>query len=113
VPSKGEGWADFFGRPAYTMTLPLRLAQNTGAAIVWALAIRTQHGWHLDLSLWNVDLQSNDATLDGLTDQMNKALEAQIARAPEQYLWAYNRYKIPKGAGQPEPHNVALPGGLS
>jgi KDO2-lipid IV(A) lauroyltransferase len=33
---------------------------------------------------------------------MNQALESQIARAPEQYLWAYNRYKIPYGAALPQ-----------
>lgn len=98
VPSSGEGlWADFFGRPAYTMTLPIRLAQTTGAVIVWALAIRTQRGWHLDLSVWDVDLQNKGVSMEALIDQMNKALEIQIARAPEQYLWAYNRYKTPKG----------------
>src|SRR5689334_17873005 len=33
APGKGEGvWADFFGRPAYTMTLVRRLQQASGAA---------------------------------------------------------------------------------
>ena len=33
----GEGaWADFFGRPAYTMTLVKRLQRQTGAAVVVA-----------------------------------------------------------------------------
>jgi KDO2-lipid IV(A) lauroyltransferase len=25
-----------------------------------------------------------------------------VARAPEQYLWAYNRYKVPAGAPPPD-----------
>jgi len=105
VPSHGEGvWANFFGRPAYTMTLPIRLAQNTGAAIVWALAIRTQKGWHLDLSLWDCGDNFASRPIETAVDQMNRALEAQIARAPEQYLWAYNRYKVPKGVAPPGPH---------
>jgi len=30
VPSKGEGeWAEFFGRPAYTMTLAAKLAEES------------------------------------------------------------------------------------
>ena len=33
---------------------------------------------------------------------MNRGLELQIARAPEQYLWAYNRYKVPNGQALPE-----------
>ena len=33
VPQEGEGvWADFFGRPAYTMTLPAKLAATLGRA---------------------------------------------------------------------------------
>src|SRR3989344_4740241 len=35
VPPDGQGlWAPFFGRDAYTMTLAVRLAQQTGAAVV-------------------------------------------------------------------------------
>jgi KDO2-lipid IV(A) lauroyltransferase len=30
--------------------------------------------------------------------EMNAALEAMIRRMPTQYLWGYNRYKIPSAA---------------
>ena len=41
APGAGEGaWADFFGRPAYTMTLVTRLQQATGAAVVMGYAER-------------------------------------------------------------------------
>jgi len=34
VPSEGEGeWAEFFGRPAYTMTLAAKLAQRAGITV--------------------------------------------------------------------------------
>jgi len=29
--------------------------------------------------------------------QMNEALESVVRACPEQYLWSYNRYKIPLG----------------
>ncbi|MFZ9812009.1 MAG: lysophospholipid acyltransferase family protein [Burkholderiaceae bacterium] len=104
VPSEGEGQvADFFGRPAYTMTLPIRMAQATGAAIIWAAALRTNAGWSLRLAPWRVrDKQGEETFFDDLLPSislqeavglMNKEVEAQIARAPEQYLWGYNRYK--------------------
>jgi len=105
VPSGGEGvWADFFGRPAYTMTLPIRLAQATGAPIVWVLAIRTQAGWHLEFAQWRTDQEFVGAPLQQVVAAMNLGLEQQIARAPEQYLWAYNRYKVPRGHTLPESH---------
>ncbi len=35
VPQQGEGvWANFFGKPAYTMTLPAKLQQMTEAAVI-------------------------------------------------------------------------------
>ncbi|MGB8517825.1 MAG: lipid A biosynthesis acyltransferase, partial [Gallionella sp.] len=33
--------------------------------------------------------------------QINRALERVIATAPAQYLWSYNRYKIPSGVTPP------------
>jgi KDO2-lipid IV(A) lauroyltransferase len=32
---------------------------------------------------------------------LNRAVEAQVRRCPEQYLWSYNRYKVPAGAPAP------------
>jgi KDO2-lipid IV(A) lauroyltransferase len=32
---------------------------------------------------------------------LNRAVEAQVRRRPEQYLWSYNRYKVPAGAQAP------------
>jgi len=103
VPSKGEGLvSDFFGRPAYTMTLPIRLAQASGAAVAWATALRTPGGWSLTLELWKANDDGEEADvsarlaempLEEALARMNQGLEDRIARAPEQYLWAYNRYK--------------------
>ena len=102
VPGRGEGrWAPVFGHPAYTMTLPIRLAQATKAVAVWVLAIRTRQGGHLDLQLWSPPMDLVSASLDDAVVAMNAALEVQIARAPEQYLWAYNRYKTPRGTTVP------------
>jgi KDO2-lipid IV(A) lauroyltransferase len=33
---------------------------------------------------------------------MNRAIESAVRMAPEQYLWGYNRYKIPEGATAPQ-----------
>jgi KDO2-lipid IV(A) lauroyltransferase len=32
---------------------------------------------------------------------LNRAVETQVRRRPEQYLWSYNRYKTPAGAEPP------------
>jgi KDO2-lipid IV(A) lauroyltransferase len=100
VPSRGEGtWADFFGRPAYTMTLPARLAAANRARIVFALCERLPagRGYRLRLVPFDEPLTGN---IDKDTQGLNLALEALIRQCPAQYLWGYNRYKAPgSGAG--------------
>jgi KDO2-lipid IV(A) lauroyltransferase len=98
VPANGDGvWAPFFGRPAYTMVLPIRLAQTTKAPIFWVRAIRTTTGWTVEFESWAPDPGIEVGTIEQAVLAMNRALEAQILQAPEQYLWPYNRYKTPRG----------------
>ena len=101
VPSKGEGvWVNFFGRPAYTMTLPLRLAHQFDAVKIVARGCRiSSRGWEIDARLWDEPLTGNMKD-DAVT--MNQHLERVIRLLPEQYLWAYNRYKCPAGVNPPE-----------
>jgi KDO2-lipid IV(A) lauroyltransferase len=33
---------------------------------------------------------------------LNRAVEAVVRRCPAQYLWGYNRYKVPAGAAPPK-----------
>src|SRR5256885_10268751 len=43
VPSGGDGvWAPFFGRPAYTMTLPGKLASAAGAQVLFIFGERVR-----------------------------------------------------------------------
>jgi Kdo2-lipid IVA lauroyltransferase/acyltransferase len=96
VPGAGEGtWADFFGRPAYTMTLVTRLQQATGAAVVMGYAERLKDG--RGYRLHAEELSAAELDEAGL----NRAIERLVRRCPEQYLWSYNRYKVPAGAAPP------------
>jgi len=99
VPSFGEGmWADFFRRPAYTMTLVGRLLEATGATPIMVIAERLAGGRGFRLRFSAVDA--------GLTgpqgpQALNAAVERMVALNPAQYLWSYNRYKVPAGVGEP------------
>jgi KDO2-lipid IV(A) lauroyltransferase len=100
VPGKGEGaWLPFFGRPAYTMTLAARLAE-TGATVLLAYGERLHYGagFHLKLFALSAPLEGD---LMQRAAQLNRELEALIRQCPEQYLWGYNRYKVPAGATAP------------
>jgi len=99
APGVGEGeWAEFFGRPAYTMTLAGRLA-GTGAEVILAYAERQPRGrgYHLRLSAMPAP-HAGEAPARTL----NRALEGLIRQCPTQYVWGYNRYKVPAGARAPE-----------
>ena len=98
VPSQGEGeWVDFFSRPAYTMTLSGRLAQSSGAAVLLAYAERLPHGKGYKLVFEPLTLDFSKS----VPLQINSALERVIAISPAQYLWSYNRYKVPPGVQPP------------
>lgn len=97
VPSQGEGvWAPFFGRPAYTMTLPARLAHSAGARVVLVFCERRPD------SRYRAHYVPLEEPLTGAPEQdaalLNRALERLIGLCPEQYLWGYARYKAPRGA---------------
>jgi KDO2-lipid IV(A) lauroyltransferase len=102
VPQEGEGvWAPFFGRQAYTMTLPAKLAQLGKADILLTYAERLPggRGYVIRFVPFEGDLSGTAAEQAGA---INRAMEQLIARCPSQYFWSYNRYKRPQGVAAPE-----------
>jgi len=96
VPPLGMGlWLPFFGREAYTMTLSVRLAQQTGATVLMAWGERLSWGRG-----FRVHVQPLLATLPLDVTQavavINLAMEELIRSCPQQYLWGYARYKQPR-----------------
>jgi len=101
VPQQGEGvWADFFGKSAYTMTLPAKMQQMTGAPIILSYAERLPggKGYVLRFVLFEQELGS---TPEQQARAINAGMEQLIARCPAQYFWSYNRYKVPAGVAAP------------
>lgn len=101
VPQEGEGvWADFFGKPAYTMTLSAKLHSMTGAPVIVTYAERLS--WGRGYIVRFVPFEE-DLTGDTLSQAraINQAMEQLIARQPAQYFWSYNRYKVPDGVDAP------------
>ena len=94
VPANGEGeWTQFFGRPAYTMTLIGRLVQSSGASMIMCYCKRLPKGEGYELEF----LPLQDDSSASIARQINASMEKVIEICPEQYLWSYNRYKVPKG----------------
>jgi len=96
APGQGEGvWADFFGRPAYTMTLVRRLQTASGAALIMVFAQRLPRARGYRLHMRELSTESFDEAA------LNRAVEETVRSCPAQYLWTYNRYKVPAGAEPP------------
>ena len=107
VPPAGMGvWADFFGRPAYTMTMAAKLVVQTNCAVILLRGQRLNAWQRLRLGCdfivhaqrvgpsEHAVLRSGDAAQSAAL--INQLMQDTIMQAPEQYLWGYNRYKGPR-----------------
>lgn len=91
VPSFGEGtWVDFFGRPAYTMTLPERLQAATGAEVIMICMERLPRGHGYRVRVMQMPSARADESYPRF---LNRGIEAAVRQCPAQYLWGYNRYR--------------------
>ena len=99
VPPAGQGvWAPFFGKPAYTMTLLARLAQQSGAAVLlcWCERLPPGQGYVMHFEPLNAtELGDTSASPEAAAAAVNAGMERIIRQAPGQYLWSYARYKQP------------------
>jgi KDO2-lipid IV(A) lauroyltransferase len=90
---KGAQMVPLFGIPAATNTLTSRLAGMTGAAVLpyFLQRLPGTQGYraiiHPPLENFPSDCPVTDTT------RFNRMIEAQVRRAPEQYLWIHRRFK--------------------
>ncbi|MEP6907435.1 MAG: lauroyl acyltransferase [Pseudoxanthomonas sp.] len=110
-PKLGDGeFAPFFGIQALTMTLVSRLAERTGATVLFAWCERS-----------NADLEFTlhvEPAPDGIADPdpvaaatvLNSMVERIARRDPAQYQWTYKRFGArPAGSGEPNPYKEPNP----
>lgn len=91
-PPPGSGaFAPLFGIPAHTTELVTKLAARSGAPVWFCLAERLPHGRGFQIHLLPVDAAVADPE-HGVA-VLNQAVEDVIRRWPEQYWWAYRRYR--------------------
>lgn len=96
-PTGGDGrFAPFFGVPALTGVLVPRLIQRSGARGVFAACVRGERGrFQVHFIPAEDDLYAPD--LDVALPALNRGVEAVIDLAPDQYLWAYKRFRARPG----------------
>lgn len=96
VPPQGMGvMAPFFGHEAYTMTLSVRLVQQTGACVLlaWGERLSWGRGYLVHVQVLEEALP---AELRDAATAVNRAMELLVLQCPQQYLWGYARYKLPR-----------------
>jgi KDO2-lipid IV(A) lauroyltransferase len=94
-PKAGEGeFAPFFGTSALTMVLLSRLAQRTGATVLFAFAERLPKGTGFRMHILPAPDEIADTDLPTAVAALNRGVEDCVRIAPEQYQWAYKRYSI-------------------
>ena len=90
VPPEGHGeWSSFFNQKVYTMTLVQKLHTLTKAPIIFAIGRRLKMGSGFEIELFEF---KGSVT----TKKIDAYIETIVKTSPEQYLWNYRRYKLPK-----------------
>jgi lipopolysaccharide heptosyltransferase II len=87
-------WCPFFNRLASTTTLPAMLARRSDCWLVPA-AVYTD-----GVAKWRCVIEKGTKpagrSVEDITADLNRLLENQIRRQPEDWFWVHNRWKTPK-----------------
>lgn len=94
-------FAPFMGVPTATLTITARLAKRSGAPVLpfWSERLPNGRGYRLRIGPPLADFPCGDDVADARA--VNAAIEQQVRRTPDQYLWGHRRFKTrPRGAPQ-------------
>lgn len=98
VRSPGGIFVPFFGREAYTSTIPVNLARSAKKDVVVALLERDGAGFRVFLEKvagdWTGD---RDTVLRTATEAWTRKLEERIREAPAQWVWFHDRWQTRPG----------------
>ncbi len=89
-------FVNFFGKPAYTPSAPVRLAQKTKAAIVPVFLIREASNKFLFIAEREIELISTgDVEKDLITNtqKWTDLIESYIRKHPDHWVWMHRRWK--------------------
>jgi KDO2-lipid IV(A) lauroyltransferase len=93
-PRRDQGvFAPFFGIPTHTMTLISRLAARTEAEVLFVYARRFAGAEGYELHFMAAPQGIADHDPERAATQLNQGIERCVRAVPEQYLWAYKRFK--------------------
>jgi KDO2-lipid IV(A) lauroyltransferase len=88
----GGGFAPFFGIEALTGVLLPRMAQRTGAPVIFAVCERRKGGRYC-VHMFKTDETIYSKNMREALTAVNRGVEQCIEVDSEQYLWAYKRFR--------------------
>ena len=86
-------FAAFFGIPCSTLISTMKIAKASGAAVVPFSHFRNESKGEYDIYFGEVLKGFPGTNLEEDAARLNKLLENNIRKAPEQYLWMHKRFK--------------------
>lgn len=88
---KDSIFVPFFGVPAATIPGVSRLARLTGAKVVACITRQVANGYEVEIMpAWD---NFPGASVEADTEFVNRFIESQVLRMPEQYFWLHKRFK--------------------
>jgi KDO2-lipid IV(A) lauroyltransferase len=90
---EGGVFAPFFGVAANTMTLLPRLAQKTGATVIFSYAERLPRGQGFHMHFLPAPETTHARDLQQAANALNSGVEDCVRQSPAQYQWSYKRFK--------------------
>ncbi|MBB1473491.1 lauroyl acyltransferase [Luteimonas sp. MC1782] len=105
-PKAGDGvFAPFFGIQALTVTLVSRLAERSGATVLFASCERIDDDLGFALRFDAASAALSGADIEASVAALNAGVEHMARRAPAQYQWTYKRFTLrPPGSGEGNPY---------
>lgn len=89
-------FVDFFGKPAYTATGPVKLVRRTGAALIPVFLVREGNLKYTFIAEKEIEFESSgddDKDLIRDTQEWTKLIESYIRRYPDHWVWMHRRWK--------------------
>ena len=85
----------FFGRPAYTLTAPVKMALATGAPLVPAFLVKNGNRYRflVEKPIYVEMKGSREETIRDYTVRWSRIVEEKIKMYPDQWAWMHPRWK--------------------
>jgi len=84
--------SNFFGKKAFTTTIPAQLAKKFGLPVV-PIFIERIGNLKFKMKVFDPINFSKDDSVENITSRLNKILENMILNSPYEWIWTHNRWK--------------------